>query len=53
MLAVTMIDPAQTNWASPVVFAAKDNRIIKLYAEYGKLIALIICDLHSFPTMNE
>lgn len=53
MLAMNVIKAAQTEWASPVVFAPKHNENLRLRVDYRKLNTVTVCDLYPLQHMDK
>lgn len=53
MLAEKAIEPAQTEQAAPIIFAAKTDVSIRFYVDYRKLTAAIIKDSYPLQRMHE
>lgn len=48
-----VIEPATTEWASPIVFTTKKDGSIWFCVDYWKLNAFTIRDSYSLPRMDE
>lgn len=53
MLPINAIDPAKTEWASPAVFAPKNDGTLRLCVDYGKLIAVTNRDSYPLSRIDE
>lgn len=53
MLAMDVIEPAQTEWASSTVFVPKKDVSFPLCVDYCKWNAVTIQDLYSIPGLKE
>lgn len=53
MLKMKVIKPAETEWATPIVFAAKKDGSLRFSVDYSKLNAIIICDSSPILQMDQ
>lgn len=53
MLAMDVTQPAQTEWASHIVFLYKKNLALRVCADHCNLKAVRICDSYPISRMNE
>lgn len=53
MLAMKVIDPAQTEWASPIVFVSKRDATLRFCAYYRELNAVATRNSYTIPRMDE
>lgn len=53
MLVGNIIEPAQTEWASPIVFAPKEDGTLRFCVDYRKLNAVTKRDSSPIPRMEE
>ena len=53
MLRAGVIEPTSVEWASPVVFAPKNNGTMRFCADYSKQNAAIVRDSYALPRMDE
>lgn len=53
MLEMKVINPAETEWVVPFVFASKKDGSFRLCLDYGKLQALKKSDLYLIHGMDE
>lgn len=53
MLAAEVILPAQSNWASPVLIAAKKYGTLRFCLEYRKINDLTSLDSYPIPGMDD
>lgn len=53
MLKAGVIEPAKTEWASPIVFAPKKDGQLRFCIDYRRLNALTIRDSYPIPRMDE
>lgn len=47
------MEPAQMEWASPILFAPKKDGTLQFCVDYGKLNAVTKRVFYSIPWMNE
>lgn len=53
MLSENIIEPAQKEWASPIVFAPKKGGTLRFYADYQRLNAVTKRDSYPILLINE
>lgn len=53
LLRMDVIEPAQTEWASPIVFAPKKDGSLRFSVEYRKLNTVNVRDSYPIPRMDE
>lgn len=53
MLAMKVIESAQSDWASTVVFAPKKDGTLGVCIDYRKINAVTVCDPYQPPQMDE
>lgn len=53
MVSINVIEPAQTAWASPVVFAPMKKGSLRSAKDYRKLNAVTVRDLHHLQKVNK
>lgn len=53
MLKHQVISPAQTEWASPIVFTPEKDCTLRFCIDYSKPYAVTICNLYPIPRMGE
>lgn len=52
-LAAGVLEPAQSKWASPVLFTLKKDGKLRFCIEYRRMNELIVKDPYSLPRMDE
>ena len=53
MIEADVIEPAQSEWASPIVFAPKKDGTLRFCVDYRKLNAAIIADTYPLPRIDD
>lgn len=53
MLAMKVIEPAQTGWASPIVFDQKKDGTLRACADFCKLNEVATCHSYPLPRVDE
>ena len=53
MLAAEVIEPAQSEWASPIVIAPKKDGTPRFCIDFGKLNEVTIRDSYPIPRMDD
>lgn len=52
VLAENIIEPAQTEWASPIVFAPKEDGTVRFCVDYRKVNEITKQDSYPIPRMD-
>ena len=53
MIEANVIEPAQSEWASPIVFAPKKDGTLRFCVDYRKLNAATIADTYPLPRIDD